>query len=312
MNGVEILLAALLAFAGMIILILAGRLHQARKSVLDINEALEDIRNGNLNRRILAAPDNIVAPFFYKINDIMEGYRDTITELGERDEANRQMMTSLSHDVRTPLTTLIGYLDAVHSHLVEGGEREAYIETAREKAHSLQMYVDDLFEWFKLNSNERVLEIAPVNVTEITQAVLSDWLPVFEQNGLDYAFFIPEKRITVSLDTAAYRRILNNLIQNVVNHSSASAISVGVEEKEGCVEIWVTDNGKGIPEKDLEHVFDRLYKCDSARMGKGSGLGLSIVEQLVRLQNGRVGVTSEAGRGTCFYTVFERFSERQG
>nr|WP_270506432.1 HAMP domain-containing sensor histidine kinase [Eubacterium limosum] len=305
MKGLEMLLTALLFLAGGAILVLAGKLYQARKSVRDMNEALEDIRNGNLNRRILAAPDNILAPFFYKINDIMEGYRDTIAELNERDQANRQMMTSLSHDVRTPLTTLIGYLDAVHSHLVEGGEREAYIETAREKAHSLQMYVDDLFEWFKLNSNERVLEIAPVNVTEMTQTVLSDWLPVFEQNKIDYAFFIPEKCITVSLDTAAYRRILNNLIQNVVSHSSASAISVGVEEKKDCVEIWVKDNGRGIPARELDHIFDRLYKCDPARMGKGSGLGLSIVEQLVRLQNGGIRVTSEVGKGTRFLLDFK-------
>ena len=305
MKGLEMLLTALLFLAGGAILVLAGKLYQARKSVRDMNEALEDIRNGNLNRRILAAPDNILAPFFYKINDIMEGYRDTIAELNERDQANRQMMTSLSHDVRTPLTTLIGYLDAVHSHLVEGGEREAYIETAREKAHSLQMYVDDLFEWFKLNSNERVLEIAPVNVTEMTQTVLSDWLPVFEQNKIDYAFFIPEKCITVSLDTAAYRRILNNLIQNVVSHSCASAISVGVEEKKDCVEIWVKDNGRGIPARELDHIFDRLYKCDPARMGKGSGLGLSIVEQLVRLQNGGIRVTSEVGKGTSFLLDFK-------
>lgn len=305
MKGLEMLLTALLFLAGGAILVLAGKLYQARKSVRDMNEALEDIRNGNLNRRILAAPDNILAPFFYKINDIMEGYRDTIAELNERDQANRQMMTSLSHDVRTPLTTLIGYLDAVHSHLVEGGEREAYIETAREKAHSLQMYVDDLFEWFKLNSNERVLEISPVNVTEMTQTVLSDWLPVFEQNKIDYAFFIPEKCITVSLDTAAYRRILNNLIQNVVSHSSASAISVGAEEKKDCVEIWVKDNGRGIPARELDHIFDRLYKCDPARMGKGSGLGLSIVEQLVRLQNGGIRVTSEVGKGTSFLLDFK-------
>ena len=305
MKGLEMLLTALLFLVGGAILVLAGKLYQARKSVRDMNEALEDIRNGNLNRRILAAPDNILAPFFYKINDIMEGYRDTIAELNERDQANRQMMTSLSHDVRTPLTTLIGYLDAVHSHLVEGGEREAYIETAREKAHSLQMYVEDLFEWFKLNSNERVLEIAPVNVTEMTQTVLSDWLPVFEQNKIDYAFFIPEKCITVSLDTAAYRRILNNLIQNVVSHSSASAISVGVEEKKDCVEIWVKDNGRGIPARELDHIFDRLYKCDPARMGKGSGLGLSIVEQLVRLQNGGIRVTSEVGKGTSFLLDFK-------
>ncbi|ADO37966.1 histidine kinase [Eubacterium callanderi] len=157
----------------------------------------------------------------------------------------------------------------------------------------------------RCNSNERVLEIAPVNVTEMTQTVLSDWLPVFEQNEMNYAFFIPEKRMTVSLDTAAYRRILNNLIQNVVSHSGASAISVGVEEKKDSVEIWVKDNGRGIPAEELDHIFDRLYKCDPARMGKGSGLGLSIVEQLVRLQNGDIRVMSEVGKGTRFLLDFK-------
>ena len=88
MKGLEMLLTALLFLAGGAILVLAGKLYQARKSVRDMNEALEDIRNGNLNRRILAAPDNILAPFFYKINDIMEGYRVTIAELNERDQAN--------------------------------------------------------------------------------------------------------------------------------------------------------------------------------------------------------------------------------
>ncbi|WP_195269025.1 HAMP domain-containing sensor histidine kinase [Eubacterium sp. 1001713B170207_170306_E7] len=306
MSGLETGLAVLLAVVTVLALLLTGRLYQARKSVGDINEALEDIRKGNLNRRVLAAPDNIMAPLFYKINDIMEGYRDTIAELNGRDEANRQMMTSLSHDVRTPLTTLIGYLDAVHSRLVEGQELEEYIETAREKAHSLQTYVDDLFEWFKLNSNERVLEISEVDVTGVTQTILSDWLPVFEQNALNYVFCIPEKRITALLDSAAYERILNNLIQNIVSHSGASEISVGIEEKQDRVGIWIKDNGKGIPEKDLAHVFDRLYKCDSARMGKGSGLGLSIVEQLVWLQNGSVSVTSEAGKETCFFLDFRQ------
>lgn len=111
--------------------------------------------------------------------------------------------------------------------------------------------------------------------------------------------------MTVSLDTAAYRRILNNLIQNVVSHSGASAISVGVEEKKDSVEIWVKDNGRGIPAEELDHIFDRLYKCDPARMGKGSGLGLSIVEQLVRLQNGDIRVMSEVGKGTRFLLDFK-------
>ena len=89
-------------------------------------------------------------------------------------------MTSLSHDVRTPLTTLLGYLDATHKGLVTGKDRDDYIETARRKAHDLKEYIDVLFDWFKLNSNEFALEIQSVEVAELTRNILIDWIPIFE------------------------------------------------------------------------------------------------------------------------------------
>lgn len=93
-------------------------------------------------------------------------------------------MTSLSHDVRTPLTTLIGYLDAAHKGLVTGKDRDDYIETARRKAHDLKEYIDVLFDWFKLNSNEFALEIQSVEAAELTRNILIDWIPILRINRL--------------------------------------------------------------------------------------------------------------------------------
>ena len=117
------------------------------------------------------------------------------TALPLTEETNRQLMTSLSHDVRTPLTTLIGYLDAAHKGLVTGKDRDDYIETARRKAHDLKEYIDVLFDWYKLNSNEFALEIQSVEAAELTRNILIDWIPIFEDKQVDYDIDIPEQPV---------------------------------------------------------------------------------------------------------------------
>lgn len=144
-------------------------------------------------------------------------------------------MTSLSHDVRTPLTTLIGYLDAAHKGIVTGKDRDDYIETARWKAHDLKEYIDVLFDWFKLNSNEFAIELQTVEAAELTRDILIDWIPIFEDKQIAYNIDIPEKPFRVRLDTDGYMRILNNLIQNVISHSRADKIEIALTKKN---EIW--------------------------------------------------------------------------
>ena len=120
-------------------------IRRVKKQIREMSDTLEDIKNGNGNRRILSETHEIVAPLVYEINEIIVSYENRITEFRQTEETNRQLMTSLSHDVRTPLTTLIGYLDAAHKGIVTGKERDDYIETARRKAHDLKDYIDVLF-----------------------------------------------------------------------------------------------------------------------------------------------------------------------
>lgn len=213
-------------------------------------------------------------------------------------------MTSLSHDVRTPLTTLIGYLDAAHKGIVTGKDKDEYVEIARRKAHDLKEYIDVLFDWFKLNSDEFVLSIDPVEAAELTRNILIDWIPIFEDKKIDYSIDIPEQPFGVRLDPDAYMRILNNLVQNVIVHSHADKINISLSKQDRNMRILVTDNGVGIEKDDLKHIFERLYKCDKGRSEKGSGLGLSIVHQLVEKMNGTITAESTPGNGTTFTLDF--------
>lgn len=254
---------------------------RSKKKIRIILESLIDIKHGNGNRRILVEPYDSFAPLIYEINEIVQAYEEKLASVEQAKEENKQLMTSLSHDIRTPLTTLIGYLDAVYKERIIGEEQKEYIEIAYRKACDLKEYIDILFDWFKLNSNEFSIQMQKVEVAELTRNILVDWIPIVEEKKLAYSFEIPDRPFWVKMDSDCYRRIVNNLIQNIIIHSKATSFALDLKCSGNFVTIVIKDNGIGISEEDLKHIFERLYKCDKGRLNKGSGLGLSIVQQLV-------------------------------
>ena len=264
----EIMVVLSTASAVLAVLTSFFRIRRVKKQIAEMADALNDVKNGNGNRRILSAANELTAPIAYEINEIVVSYENRLSVVRQAEETNRQLMTSLSHDVRTPLTTLLGYLDAAHKGIVAGKEREDYIETARRKAHELKEYIDVLFDWFKLNSNEFALEPESVEAAELTRNILIDWIPVFEDRQLDYSIDISEQPVRVRLDTDGYMRILNNIIQNVIAHSHADRIEISLSKQGGNMKLLLADNGVGIEKEDLKHIFERLYKCDKGRSEK--------------------------------------------
>ncbi len=300
----ELLVFVSVAIAIISVFICGFVIRRVKAQINGMLDALEDIKAGNGNRRILSATDEFTASIAYEVNDIVSSYEKELSSFRQAEEVNKQLMTSLSHDVRTPLTTLIGYLDAAHKGIVTGKDKDEYVEIARRKAHDLKEYIDVLFDWFKLNSDEFVLLIDPVEAVELTRNILIDWIPIFEDKQIDYSIDIPEQPFRVRLDPDAYMRVLNNLIQNVIVHSHADKINISLSNQDGNMKIVVADNGVGIEKDDLKHIFERLYKCDKGRSEKGSGLGLSIVHQLVEKMNGTITAESTPGNGTMFALYF--------
>ena len=300
----ELLVFVSVAIAIISVFICGFVIRRVKAQINGMLDALEDIKAGNGNRRILSATDEFTASIAYEVNDIVSSYEKELSSFRQAEEVNKQLMTSLSHDVRTPLTTLIGYLDAAHKGIVTGKDKDEYVEIARRKAHDLKEYIDVLFDWFKLNSDEFVLSIDPVEAVELTRNILIDWIPIFEDKQINYSIDIPEQPFRVRLDPDAYMRVLNNLIQNVIVHSHADKINISLSNQDGNMKIVVADNGVGIEKDDLKHIFERLYKCDKGRSEKGSGLGLSIVHQLVEKMNGTITAESTPGNGTMFALYF--------
>ena len=306
-------------------IVLCSKVISINKKISESIEVLDDIKKGNGNRKILSKDNDNFSEIIYKINEIVYLYEEKLTEFRKKENANNQLLTSLSHDIRTPLTSIIGYTDAIKKELLKNGLNdkydlqnviennntlennnviENYIDIVREKSYYLKEYLDNVFDWFKLNSNEFYLDLKDTEITELSRNIIKSWIVIFEEKDIDFDIEIEEKEIICNLDQNAYARVINNIIQNAVEHSKTKKIQISIKK---VIKIFITikDFGVGIEPDDLEHIFDRLYKCDKARNKVGSGLGLYITKELVEKMNGCINVKSKVGEGTEFEIIFE-------
>ena len=296
----NILFLIALSIALLIILYLILKLRRVREQVSMIEEALEDIKSGNLNRRMLTKRSDITKKICYDINDIAMNSQTQLISQRQSEQAYKRLMTSISHDVKTPLASLVGYLEAIECKIVAGEEKDEYVHVAYEKAHYLKHFVENLFEWVKLDSGEQIFRFEILDLNELSRNIIVDWISVLENSNFEYEFDIPETEYFMRIDVNAYSRILNNLMQNVLVHSKGSKMIFRISENDLQVKIAIADNGKGISPDDLPHIFERMYQCDQSRSAKGNGLGLSIVKELVAAHKGTITVDSTPNRGTTF------------
>jgi signal transduction histidine kinase len=270
-----------------------------RKQLRQILDVLVAAKNGE-NKKIFIKDNGVVSKISFEINELIYSHNQELSRQKRLEQANKELLTSLSHDVRTPLTSLLGYLDALESGIVDDGEKEEYIKIARKKAYDLKRLIDTLFDWFKIDSKELKLIMQDTDICELTKEIVIDWLPTLEQKEITPEIEIPDEEWIIELDLSAYKRMVSNLIQNAVEHSSCSRLEIAAKQNDSIISIIVKDNGIGIGKDKLPQVFERLYKGDTSRSRQSSGLGLSIVKELAKMHGGRVTAQSNIGEYTEF------------
>ena len=287
-----------------IIVYLVARLLRIREQISIINDTLEDMKHGNLNRRVLTKERDMTKTICYNINEIAINHQSSLIRQKQSEHAYKGLMTSLSHDVKTPLASLVGYLEAIQEKIASEEEKEEYVRVALSKALRLKDFLESLFVWVKLDAREQVFSFEKCDIHELTRDILADWIPVLEEKAFQYEITIPDSECNVRLDRNAYKRITNNLLQNVLLHSEADRVDIRIRKNKQHVSLSISDNGIGIDEKDMPNIFERLYKCDESRSHGGSGLGLAIVKELMEAHQGTVHADSMPGSETVFTMTF--------
>ncbi len=183
-------LLIMFCIALLVILFLFTKLRRVRGQLSIIEEALEDIKSGNLNRRMLTKKNDMTRKICYGINEIAMNSQTQLIKQKQSEQAYKRLMTSISHDVKTPLASLVGYLEAIECKIVAGEEKDEYVHVAFEKAHYLKHFVENLFEWVKLDSGEQIFRFELLDLNEVSRNIIADWISVLENSNFEYDLVI--------------------------------------------------------------------------------------------------------------------------
>jgi len=239
-----------------------------------------------------------------QFNAMADKITSQINELMRMDGVRREMVANISHDLRTPLTTMRGYLETLQLKHAELSldEQQQYLQTALSHSQRLGSMVEELFELARLDSCESVVYSEPFSMCELVQDVTQKFQLRAREKSVQLNVSLDPEAPLVHGDIAMMQRVLENLLENGLrNTPTGGSINIGVDVDSGSVVVRVTDTGCGIPAEDVPRIFERFYQQDRNRStGNGAGLGLAIVKRILELHDSVINVSSELERGTTF------------
>ncbi len=235
------------------------------------------------------------------LEKIREQYQSIVTV----DELRRELLSHVSHDLRTPLASLLGYLETweLNQEKLSPEQSRQYIATAKKSAQRISSLVEQLFELAHLDSGNVQVNREPFSIAELVQDVLQKFRIVAEEKNIHLSVTPQDTRISVVGDIEKLERVFTNLIENALRHTrDGGSITVRLNDNGALVAIEVVDTGIGIPDEDIPHIFDPHYKAGNSVRGNTAhgGLGLAITKRLLELHQSTIRVSSQMGRGTTF------------
>ena len=224
----------------------------------------------------------------------------------ENEQKKDELIVYLAHDIKTPLTSMIGYLSLLSEIKdMPQEQRNRYIDIALDKSYRLEDLINELFDVARFNSEKIVLEKEEINLNLMLEQIADDFYPTLKEMNKKINFTSDEKTILYA-DPDKLSRVFNNLIKNAVNYSKENTdIDISILNKENQATVKITNKGKQIPKEKLDKIFEKFYRLDSSRTSKtgGSGLGLAIAKEIVELHGGRIYAESDMKETTFCVTL---------
>ncbi len=235
-------------------------------------------------------------------NEMAERIIEQMQTLEEKDNLRRNLVANVSHDLRTPLASLQGYLETLKLKTADlpADERQRYLDIAYSHSQRLTQLVSELFELSKLDARESLPEMEPVALGELVMDVAQKFRLKAEERGITLSTEIAEGLPFVAADIAMLDRVLENLVGNAITHSNeGGTIRITLRGEDSSVRVTVCNSGEALNEEEIPHLFERFYQSPKNRHGKGAGLGLAIVKRIVELHDSEIGVERVGGEN-CF------------
>ncbi len=292
------------------------------KGVLDpvsqLNTALQKVAEGDLNYQLepgMYAGKGEIQTMAKNYEDMRLRLKETQDEMMEHEHANRELISNISHDLKTPITSVKGYVEGIMDGVADTPEKmDRYIRTIYNKANDMDKLINELTIYAGIDTNRIPYNFHRINIAEyFGDCVEEVGLDLESKNiRLNYSNITAPDTMIIA-DPEQMKRVINNIISNSVKYIDKpdGEIDIRILDEVDSVRIEIEDNGKGISPRDLPKVFERFYRTDSSRNSSkgGSGIGLSIVKKIIEDHGGYIWATSKEGEGTCMHFVLRKYSE---
>ncbi len=282
-----------------------------------LNIAMKRIKGGNFDYRLQTESKGEIGELYRNYEDMRLRLKESAEEKVQQEKQNRELISNISHDLKTPITAIKGYVEGIMDGVADTPEKmDKYIKTVYNKANDMDRLINELTIYSKIDSNRIPYHFHRINVSEyFGDCVEEVGLDLDSRHiRLNYSNIVsPDTKIIA--DPEQMRRVINNIISNSVKYmdKAQGEIDIRILDEVDSIRVEIEDNGKGISPKDLPQIFERFYRTDASRNSSqgGSGIGLSIVKKIIEDHGGYIWATSKEGEGTCMHFVLRKYQETE-
>lgn len=296
-----VLFTAMFTITGLLLFINLRSRTKLKQMVTALRRAIE----GNLKTRIFSKnDDDLFEEVIFSVNQLIEQLEKVQIQRIKSEEARKRLLSNISHDIRTPLTSIIGYVDALKDNIASSEEeRQEYVSIISRKSNGLKYLIDEIFTMAKLDADEIPLKLETLDFAEVVRESLIEFLPEIKKYDLELKVSIPEEKCIILADRLSLMRIIGNIGKNAIHYGKeGQVLGIELREKAHEYQLLIWDQGPGISQVNIENVFERMQRIDVSRKLShgGSGLGLAIAKALVEKNKGEIWAESIPWKKTTF------------
>lgn len=280
-----------------------------------LQEAAQNVEEGNLNFEIKPEKDDEMGRLMQAFEKMRIRLRDNAEEKLKSDRESKELISNISHDLKTPITAIKGYVEGIRDGVADTPEKmEKYIGTIYNKANEMDTLINELTLYAKIDTNRIPYNFAKLNVAEYFNDCIEEIGLDLEAKNIGLAYFnYADEDVQIIADPEQLKRVVNNIVGNSVKYldKQKGFINIRIKDVGDFIQVEIEDNGRGIAARDLPYIFDRFYRADASRNSAtgGSGIGLSIVKKIIEDHGGKIWATSKESIGTVMYFVLRKYQE---